>query len=235
MSDDGILGEIQGEMAAMKDDLPDRDGVYDPVDDMDPRGSVAMDWPTVDPENHDLTPEEWGMRGEGTPDDWERFATALNYGIFAGHEYEIRPEPPESWGRSTLPMVRSKRQERGKHLYVKVGVSAASHLRNEAVVGSSLWDDMEPRDFISELDPKVHEYREMFEDGQRPGDAFLFFDNDLTPTGPQEGRHRAAAALMAGIEWVPTWVLMDTAGTFYRSESRRKPDGPGYRANYEPL
>lgn len=205
------------------DEIPDRDGVYDPVDDLDGRDVPDVEWPRIEPTFRDLTAEEWGIHGEGVPDDVDRFTAMLNGGRLGTIQAELRPEPPEGWAGAGMPMVRSAQKPRGKALFAHIGATPETMLHVEGMVGERQ-SGIKRKEFALDLEPKVADYAERFRQGDRPGRFFALITHDGVLEGPQEGRHRAAAAMMADVPWVPVVVVMDTEGQFTRRDHRR-PDG----------
>lgn len=226
----GIIEDLEDELpdGTDGDEIPDRDGVYDPADDLDSRETWLPEWPAVAPATRELSAEEWGIYGEGNLAAWDEFVAMLNDSRLGQLPAEIRPAAPGGWGQARLPFIQSKQKERGKHLFAIIGTTPETMLRVEGQVGQTTWGT-DRAEFI-EMEPKVFDYAERFEDGDRPGRFFAVID-DGHLTGPQEGRHRAGAAMLAGISWVPTVVLFEST-PFERTEKWRKDDGPGYRKNY---
>jgi hypothetical protein len=187
---------------------------------------VDVEWPEVEPVERNLSPQEWGIYGEGLDSDREKFAEMLNDGRLGSQPAEIRRSPPTGWGEVTL----SELKERGKHLFTSIGVTPETMLRVQGQIGENQLGTP-AREFATDVAPKVEDYTERFEAGERPRKFYVFLTNDGELDGPQEGRHRAAAAMMAGLNWVPSIVLWNTAGTFRRPNSFS--DGTaGYRSEY---
>lgn len=229
--DDSILGEIEDELAELgrdADDVPDRDGVYSPSDDVDSRDPVSMEWPDVNAETRSLTRSEWGIYGEGPPDQWDDMVDMLNSGRLGQLPAEIRPDAPDGWGDAQMPNVRSDQKERGKHLFAYVGATPETMLRVEGQVGENVYGT-DRAEFINPVRPKVLDYAERFKDGDRPGQFFAYVTHDGDLQGPQEGRHRAAAAMLAGLDWVPVVVLRETGPTFERWDEDLRTDYEGSR------
>jgi len=240
VSDDepGILDEIESELS----DLGTGDGdgePYDPTEEFEDTGgdagAVTVEWPDVDPTTRDLSAEEWGIQGEGPPELWDRFTEMLNSGRIGEQPAEIapaRPEQAEGWGETPMPMARSAQKPRGKHLFAHVAASPETVFRVQGQAGANDYGGT-AEDFATTLQPKVHDYAERFEAGDRPGEFHAFVTSDGDVQGPQEGRHRSAAAMLAGLEWVPLVVLWETDGTFRRPSSINSvEEGVDYVKNY---
>lgn len=231
--DNSILDDLEDELSEFTDSDP-----YDPAEefegdgDADEAHSVSVRWPDVEPVERDLTAEEWGIHGEGLERDWEAFAAMLNEGRIGSQPADVHPTRPEQatgWDETGMPLARDGMKWKGEHLFVRVALTPETMLRVQGEVGAA--GDMTPERFATNLEPKVNDYVERFEDGDRPPEFFAFLDNDGTLQGPQEGRHRSAAAMKAGIDLVPAVLLWDTSGTFHRPSKYR--DGTdGYRHDY---
>lgn len=229
-----ILKEIEEDLEDLS--VPE-DGPYsssferdeEPAADV-PRNPTSAEWPDVSPIERNLTPEEWGIFGEGLDSDREEFAAMLNEGMIGSQPAEIRPDAPEGWGEAFVGSARSAQNPRGYHLFTHVGVTPATMFRVQGQIGANELGGT-AEEFALSLEPVLEDYVELYEQGERPGKFYAFLDNDGVLQGPQEGRHRAAAAMLAGIDWVPVVLLWDTSGTFDRPKSYRE-GTPGYRAEY---
>lgn len=180
--------------------------------------------PKADPSHHDLTAEQWGIYGEGTPEDWDSFVAALNRGRLPPATSEVRvdlsPDAPD-WGEPRTGTHRSSMRERGKALFCEVSMSPLAMVRLQGKWGEAMsreyGGNTEWTDFMSQVGCEaIERFAERFRQGEVPGPFAIEFDSDGAFSTAQEGRHRALATLLADMDRVPAILFWDTAGTFSR-------------------